>query len=151
MLIQNPAREVQQTVVDTFWETVPPVWNQVRNNLRQIVAAQFDITVEQFHVLRQIRTGARTMSELAETRRISRPAVSQAADGLVQKGLITRLENSADRRSVLLHLTPAGQELIAAIFAQNRAWMLEQLAGLSLEEAQSINRALCLLAQLFES
>ena len=74
---------LRQQVLDRFWETVPSIWNQVRNNLRCIAAESFEISVEQFHILRHVRRGICSVSELATAKNISRPAVSQAVDLLV--------------------------------------------------------------------
>lgn len=90
--------ELLAQVFDQFWETVPAVWNTIRGNLRAIASEQFEISVEQFHVLRLIRKGLTSVSEIAEARLISRPAASQTVDGLVEKGLITRRQAAGDRR-----------------------------------------------------
>jgi len=118
-------------VIEQFWETVPRVWSLSRNHLRTIAVEQFDFSVEQFHVLRLIRKGFTSVKDIAEARQTSRPAVSQAAELLVEKGLITRREASGDRRFVHLALTPAGEALLNQMFQQNRAWMMEKMAAMS--------------------
>ena len=139
-----------QTLIDRFWETVPPSWNAVRSNLRAAAAEHFGISVEQFHTLRHIRKGACSISALAKVQQVSRPAVSQAVDGLVSKGLVERQPDSIDRRCVHLALTPAGDELLNAIFQRNRVWMADRFAALSPQEAQSLLKALELLKNVFE-
>lgn len=148
MEITTREEELKQTI-DLFWETVPPVWNTIRCHLRAIAAEQFDITVEQFHVLRLIRRGLTSVSEIAEARQISRPAMSQAAENLVEKGLITRRQEENDRRFVRLALTPTGEDLLGQIFQQNRAWMMEKMAALSAENLARINDAMELLKSTF--
>ena len=96
----DTTEELRQKAIDRFWETIPPVWNQVRNNLRSIAAEKFEISVEQFHILRHIRKGITSVSELADVKQISRPAISQAVDVLVEKGLISRQQDADDRRFV---------------------------------------------------
>ena len=136
--------ELKQTI-DQFWETVPMVWNLIRGHLRAIAAEQFDISVEQFHVLRLIRKGLTSVSDIADARQISRPAVSQAAEILVEKGLITRRQEAGDRRFVHLALTPAGEDLLNQVFQQNRAWMMEKMASISAEDLARITEGLALL------
>lgn len=136
-----PAEQLEQ-VIDRFWETVPPLWNQVRAHIRAVAAAEFGLTVEQFHILRHIRRGVTSVSELATAKQISRPAVSQAVDGLVQRGLISRTPNLVDRRCVQLELTPAGNALLAAVFENTHGWMKEQLAGLTPGELAELLGAL---------
>ena len=129
---------LRQQMIDRFWETIPPMWNQVRNNLRCIATENFGISVEQFHILRHIRKGITSVSELAEVKQISRPAISQGVDGLVEKGLISRRQEANDRRYVHLQLTPAGDDLLNQIFQQNRAWMLEMISGLDEGEMEKV-------------
>jgi DNA-binding MarR family transcriptional regulator len=123
--------ELSQAAIDRFWEVIPPLWNLVRENVRSIASEQFDISVEQFHILRHIRRGVTSVSDLAEAKGISRPAISQAVDLLVEKGLISRQQEKGDRRFVKLALTPAGDDLMAQIFKENRAWMASRLESLS--------------------
>lgn len=132
-------------MIDRFWETVPHMWNQVRGNLRCIAAENFEISVEQFHILRHIRRGICSVSELAEVKQISRPATSQAVEALVAKGLISRSQDADDRRYVRLVLTPGGDELLTRIFQQNRAWMMEKLSGLEEEEIKTVIEAFDIL------
>jgi DNA-binding MarR family transcriptional regulator len=134
--------ELRQQAIDRFWETIPPVWNQVRNNLRCIATEKFEISVEQFHILRHIRKGITSVSDLASVKQISRPAISQGVDALVEKGLITRRQETGDRRFVHLQLTPQGDALLNQIFQQNRAWMLEKMDHLNPEQLSSLVDAL---------
>jgi len=141
--------DVKQTI-DQFWETVPMVWNQVRNNLRMTAVEQFDISVEQFHVLRLIHRGLTAVCEIAEARQISRSAVSQAVDLLVEKSLITRRQEVGDRRFVHLALTPEGEELLNRLFQQNRLWMREKMASISSSDLGIITEGLALLKSTFD-
>jgi DNA-binding MarR family transcriptional regulator len=148
--ILDPVNEIREQAIDRFWEVVPSVWNRIRCNVRSIATENFEVTVEQFHVLRHIRKGAGSVSELAEVRQISRSAISQAVDVLVDKGLITRRQDTVDRRHVHLTLTPGGNEMLNTIFQKNRAWMEEKMAALSPEELANISHALSLLKTTFE-
>lgn len=150
MTVSDPVSEivVQQTI-DKFWESVPPVWSRIRINLRTIAAEHFDISVEQFHILRHIRKGAHSVSELADVKQISRSAISQAVDLLVEKGLISRQQTAEDRRCVRLELTQAGNDLLNTIFQQNREWMTEKLAGLSETEMNTVIASMDILKRTF--
>ncbi len=138
---QNLAREA----IEQFWETIPWVWNLVRSHVRGIAIEQFEISVEQFHVLRHIRKGLTSVKDIADARQISRSAISQAADLLVEKGLITRHEARGDRRFVHLALTPHGEDLLSQIFQQNRVWMMEKMELLGPEDLHTIASGLALL------
>ena len=147
---QNELETNLDQTIDQFWDTVPRVWNIIRGHVRTIAAEQFDISVEQFHLLRHIRKGFTSVKDIAEARQISRPAISQAAETLVEKGLITRRQEVQDRRYVHLALTPQGDELLNQIFQQNRAWMKEQMAALSTDEIEAINSGLQRLKAVFD-
>jgi MarR family 2-MHQ and catechol resistance regulon transcriptional repressor len=136
--------------IDQFWETVPMVWNLIRGQLRTIAAEQFGISVEQFHVLRLIRKGLTSVRDIADARQISRPAASQAADLLVEQGLISRCEEVGDRRFVHLELTPQGEDLLNRMFEQNRIWMMEKMAALGAEDLALITEGLARLKLAFD-
>ncbi len=136
--------------IDQFWETVPRVWNLIRGHIRTIAAEQYDISVEQFHVLRHIRKGLTSVCDIADARQTSRSAVSQAAELLVEKGLITRRQEAKDRRFVHLALTPKGDDLLNQLFQQNRAWMKEKMASISTEDLALITESLAQLKFAFD-
>jgi DNA-binding MarR family transcriptional regulator len=142
--------ELLQQTIDRFWESFPPTWNHIRTNVRGIAVEKFGITVEQFHILRHIRRGHGSVSELAEAKGISRPAISQAVELLVGKGLVTRRQNAEDRRFVQLELTDEGSELLSAIFRENRIWMEQKLSSLTHEQMTQIIAALDVLKKVFE-
>lgn len=137
-----------QRLVEVFWETVPPLWREIHAHLHSIASEEFDVTVEQFHILRHIRQGSTSVSELAKQKRISRPAVSQIVETLVQRGLIQRKVNPQDRRQVFLELTEGGNALLDAISLKTRRWTLELFSPLSPEEVQQLSQALERLKKL---
>ena len=136
--------------IDRFWETVPPLWNFVRSHIRATATTQFDITVEQFHVLRHVRRGSGSVGELATAKGISRPAISQAVDILVNKGLLTRVQSTQDRRYVELALTSEGNHLLDAVFKETREWMKERMRGLTAQELESIAKAMDIMKKIME-
>ena len=141
--------ELLQQTIERFWEIFPPVWDSIRGNVRAIATDHFNISVEQFQILRHIRKGRRSISELAEVKQISRPAISQAVELLVEKGLIDRRQSKGDRRYVELELTEEGKDLLNAIFDKNHEWMMGKMTELSPEEAASIIRGLDALKKAF--
>ena len=126
--------QVLEQTLDRFWETIPPLWGRVRSHIRAVATENFDISVEQFHILRFIRRGHGSVSELADVRNISRPAISQGVDALVNRGLVTRTQSKEDRRYVELELTPEGNDLLDSVFQDTRDWMKESLEQFSQEE-----------------
>lgn len=130
--------EKLKQVVDGYWETFPPLWRSIQAHIRQAAAEQFNISVEQFHILRQIRRGRDSVSALAEVRDISRPAISQAVELLVTRGLIVRTTIPQDRRHIKLGLTVEGNSLLDAIFGDTRQWMIKLFAPLNDDEIRGL-------------
>ena len=135
------SKELRQAV-DGFWETFPPLWRMIQAHIREVAVEQFNITVEQFHILRHIRRGRDSVSALAKAKDISRPAISQSVDLLVTKGLINRTIDPLDRRHVKLDLTADGNDLMDAIFGDTRQWMMKTFALLSADEIQALIRSM---------
>jgi len=142
--------DVLPQTIDQFWETVPTVWNLIRSHLRSIAPEQFGISVGQFHVLRHIRKGLTSARDIAEARQVSRPAISQEVDVLVERGLVTRRQEAGDRRFVHLALTPEGEDLLHRLFQQNRLWMMQKMASLPPADLERISLGLALLKSAFE-
>jgi len=141
--------EKLRQAVDGFWDTFPPLWRTIQIHIREVAVGQFNISVEQFHILRHIRRGRNSVSALAETRNISRPAISQSVDLLVTRGLIIRTIDPQDRRHVKLDLTADGNALMDAIFDNTRLWMMEMFASLNASEIQALTNLMESLKKIF--
>lgn len=139
-----------EKTLDKFWETVPPLWGYVRAHIRAVATEDFDISVEQFHILRFIRRGHGSVSELADVRNISRPAISQGVDALVNKGLVSRTQSREDRRYVNLELTPQGNALLDSVFQNTREWMKAILGSFSREELELAIRGMEVLNKMLD-
>lgn len=148
MINKDKVNDNLRRVVDTFWDTIPAFWQRVRAHIRQVAAEEFDISVEQFHTLRGIRNGHCSVSELAQIKNISRPAISQAVDILVNKGLIVRIPDASDRRYLRLALTEAGNSLLNTIFENTSQWMQQMFSSLSEAELQQLTQAMLLLRKI---
>lgn len=138
----------RRRAVDAFWENIPPFWQRIRAHIRQAAAEQFGVSVEQFQLLRHIRRGQDTVSQLAEARNLSRPAISQAVEALVQQGLVSRSIDPRDRRHARLALTQAGDALLQAVLEDTSQWMMQALAPLSDPQLQTLEQGLNALAQV---
>jgi DNA-binding MarR family transcriptional regulator len=141
---------LRNQAIDRFWETIPPLWGMIRTHIRAEATKNFDISVEQFHILRHVRRGTGSVSELATAKNISRPAISQAVEVLVKKGLLTRVQSTQDRRFVELTLTDAGNKLLDTVFQETRAWMRERMSPLSLDELETVAKAMGALKKMLE-
>jgi DNA-binding MarR family transcriptional regulator len=147
--LPSTSDEILENAVQRFWEVFPAVWERIRGNLHFILMHQNEVTVEQFHILRYIRRGYKSISQLAEKKSISRSAISQSVDILVDKGYVTRTQIEKDRRCITLDLTSAGNELVNKIYQQNRDWMANQLGSYEPEDIPELIHALDILERAF--
>jgi MarR family transcriptional regulator, organic hydroperoxide resistance regulator len=150
LVLNSTSEEILPQAIQRFWETFPSVWDTMRSNVRSIAVDHYGITVEQFHILRHIRKGCCSVSELATVKQISRPAISQSVEILVEMGLINRQHNTEDRRFVQLELTPNGNEMLNSIFEENRIWMVKKMEALRPEEINCILQSMEYLKKTFE-
>jgi DNA-binding MarR family transcriptional regulator len=150
--MQASDRSTEQMIpvaIEAFWGTIPPVWNRIKGNIRSIAVENYNISVEQFHILRHIRKGLTSVSELAQVKQISRSAISQAVDVLVERGLVCRRQNARDRRNIPLELTESGDRLLDTIMEKNRAWMKSQMTSLTAQDLYTLTSAMEILVKTF--
>ena len=69
-------------------------------------------------------------------------SISIAVDRLVEKGLVSRVESSQDRRVRTVALTARGKDLIVPAFRKHSAQMKKVFSGLSPEELGDLKRRL---------
>jgi DNA-binding MarR family transcriptional regulator len=86
------------------------------------------ISLAQFHVLEPLADGPRTNRQLAEAAGVTSPTATRMIDVLVSRGVVTRVEDPADRRAVLISLTDAGREALTAKLEEYRR-VRERIAG----------------------
>jgi DNA-binding MarR family transcriptional regulator len=138
------------SVIDKYWESLPPAWHRTRAVIRGIAAEKFHLTVEQFQVLRRIRRGIASVSAIADDSRTSRSAVSKAVDVLVNKGLISRQHDPADRRNIPLALTTEGQRVMSGIFDETERWLASRFDRLTTAELESLLQSMDLIQKVFD-
>ena len=72
-----------------------------------------ELTYSQLNVLGWLeREGPMTNADLAAAERVTPQTMMRATSDLVASGFISRAENPADRRQVLLRITPDGATLV---------------------------------------
>ena len=83
-----------------------------------------------------------TVTALSEALGISVPSASRAAEGMVRKRLVTRVEDRNDRRVKRLELTAKGQRLADRIISARLAGLEEFTGSLEAEERHKLESAL---------
>ena len=72
-------------------------------------AAPGVLSLAQYLLLEPLADGPRTNRELAEMAGISAPTATRMIDGLLERRLVTRVEDPTDRRAVVISLTAKGR------------------------------------------
>jgi DNA-binding MarR family transcriptional regulator len=62
-----------------------------------------------------------TQAEIAARLQIATSSMTRTMAVLIERGLLTRVENAVDRRRFMLTLTPAGRNLLMDIDARHRS------------------------------
>jgi DNA-binding MarR family transcriptional regulator len=96
----------------------------------------FHLTVPQYIALKCIRQSAtgHSMSQLARSSHQVSATMTGIVDRLLDRGLVVRERDLNDRRTLRVHLTSAGRQLLEQVQQRKRAWLLQFLATLSEEE-----------------
>jgi DNA-binding MarR family transcriptional regulator len=78
------------------------------------LSAEFELSLSQMKALQLLfnATDPVSVKSLGEGLGLSLAAMSRAAEGLVQRGLVDRLEDAQDRRIKRLSLTASGRKLV---------------------------------------
>ena len=100
-------------------DSVGYLLNQVVISMRrqiELAMTAHGLTAAQWYPLWKLkRDGPCTAQELARDMDIDAGAATRLVDRLALKGLVRRLRSDADRRVVMLELTPAGQAVAAHV------------------------------------
>lgn len=96
------------------------------------------------------RAGPAALGDLARGLGISLPTASELVDRLVDDGLVVRETNPADRRKVLIDLTPLARDLGRQFHDMRRAQIRAALEGLPAEYRPAFVPVLGALAEALE-
>lgn len=92
-----------------------------------------------------------TVAKMARDMGHARQSVQRIADALVHEGLIVAKDHPTDRRTKLLHLTPAGLDVLTAIYNRQVEWSRQIMTQLSPEQLTMASKALQDIAQVLEA
>lgn len=101
------------------------------------------LTLDQWRVLRALAdNGPLSMSDLGSRTRISGPTLTRVVDRLVERSLIYRNVDAADRRRVLVHVAERGRVLHRSLAPRIDEAEQTGLSALSDAEAATLRRLL---------
>lgn len=141
----NPAPNETHQSVDDFVHLHSAVFHQL--SLGGLAAwMDLDISLPQLKVLMLLYTRERaSVSEVAEALHSSLPNVTGLADRLEAQGYIARHSHAADRRVVLLELSPKGRSVLSDLYALRTDRLKQVYARLSDEDRIVVGNALSAL------
>lgn len=125
----------QQEAYLALWRT----YDRLRA-LEDELFAGFDLTAQQYNLLRLLRAAPEPVPTLALAERlVSRaPDITRMLDRLEERKLVRRTRSTEDRRAVLVKLTAAGVAMLDRIAGPLRACHEQQLGHLSGAELKSL-------------
>ncbi len=137
-----------ETCAHEVLDVVPLVMRTIRAELRRHRSA--DLSLAQFRTLAYLNSHAEvSLSEVAEHIGLSLPTVSKLVDGLLGRGLLTRGEDPADRRRVLLCLTDEGRAILAGAVAATQSYLADMLSQLLPAQRATVVEAMAALRSAF--
>lgn len=101
------------------------------------------LTLDQWRVLRLLaESGPLSMSDVSARTRITGPTGTRVVDRLVERALLYRDVDAADRRRVLVHVAERGRALHRSLAPRIAAAERDGLSALSPAEARTLRRLL---------
>ena len=121
---------------------------RLNRRLRQARAVG-DLTFSQLSALTSLQlAGALTPRELADVERVQPPTMTKIVGKLEERGLVLRTPHPTDRRQVILAATEEGRAVYAQFEKARNEWLALQLAELTPEERDTLDRAAQILRQV---
>lgn len=93
-------------------------------------------------------SGPIRLGDLAIREFVSPPAMTKTVSGLESRGLVVRRPDPSDGRSVLLEITPAGEDLVLRARSERAAILAELVAELDPRDRAALTEALPALERL---
>lgn len=112
---------------------------------RTEVAVCCDTTSTESHILSVLENEALTLAELVKRLNIDKGWTSRTVESMVQAGLLAKSPNPVDKRSVIISLTPTGQEKAAEVYQTVHTQDARVFSRIPPTERATVFRALELL------
>lgn len=131
-------------------DVVPLIMRDIRTEMRSRRTAE--LNVPQFRTLLFVsRNTGSSLSQVADHIGLTLPSTSKLVDDLIKGDLMTRQEQTADRRRVSLAVTARGFTLLEASRKGTLAYLADKLEGISGAERETILKAMKALRNVFHN
>jgi MarR family transcriptional regulator, organic hydroperoxide resistance regulator len=114
----------------------------------EAVLADLGIGQGEAHALSVLAAGPAPIARLADTVGVKRSTLTNILDRLESRGLVRREINTADRRSFVVHPTPAGVRAARKVAAAFEAVDTKLARGTTAQERQAFDFVLAKLEEL---
>lgn len=112
-----------------------------------LAAVEETMTLTQFRTLVVLsQYGETTIVKLAERLGVNPSSAQRQVDKLVRIGMVTRTENPADRRELMVSLAPAGRSIVDVVTAKRRQALSRIVKKMNPADAEHLTAALLVFA-----
>lgn len=127
-----------------LWLRLLACSTQIEQEIRSRLRQRFATTLPRFDYLAQLERHAEglRMNALSRYLMVTGGNVTGLTDQLVAEGLVERLPDPEDRRSLIVRLTAAGRARFLAMAAEHEAWLVELFVGFDRDVKASLYAAL---------
>lgn len=116
--------------------------NSVSEVLKRDIS-NYDLNTTEFGVLEYLfHKGRQPINNLCERLLLANSSMTYVIDKLENKGYVTRITDTVDKRSTIIALTKSGEEFIESIFPHHENRINEIFNVLTKEEVESLNSLL---------
>ncbi|XKH59980.1 MarR family winged helix-turn-helix transcriptional regulator [Halomonas sediminis] len=113
--------------------------DRISDELARMYQERFALNVAQWRVLAWLsHCDELTAKKVCNYTNMDKARVSRAVQALEDRGLITRTPSARDQRLHDLHLTAAGESLLAELIPEAQAWEAELVETLSVGEYRDL-------------
>jgi len=117
-------------------------------NLNRKITLRFNLTPSQYFILRSLsQKNSQPHFRLAESLCCTRSTITEIVDTMERKGLVERIQNPRDRRSLIVEITDRGKKLIKELSSTEDIFV-NCCPGITSEELVKLKM---LLQKLYES
>ena len=124
---------------------------QDMRNFAEKILSPFDLTIEQFHLLKNLScdTGM-TQREIGEIASKTPANMTRILDRLESKSLVQRESDPNDRRAVQVFLTETGKKMTEKVFGVFESFSEDLVNGISKTNQDVVKKSLKKIAQNLE-
>ena len=129
-------------------ETVPQIMRAIHEEMRRQGAPL--LSIPQLRTLAYLdQHPGSCLFRLAEHLGVTRPTASALVERLVRRHLVTRAADPAERRRVVLALTPLGIQHLRRASQSTRTWLASALSGLNAAGLRQVLQGVTMLGGPF--